>query len=201
VFLNMVATIDGKIITGNRDEPVTDLGSAVDHTLLRRTEKAADAVMTGAQTLRATSAKWNPKAKRRFVVSRSGRVPADHAFFTGGEGYVVTAGSAMFPVPSGVKVVRAGNLTVDFRMALERIRSLGVQRLLVTGGSELNAQLLKDDLIDEIFLTVAPKVKLGADVPTIADGEALPRHALLHFELVEHHVIADEVFLRYRRRR
>ena len=36
VVINMVTTIDGKIITGERGEPVHDLGSATDHAMMRR---------------------------------------------------------------------------------------------------------------------------------------------------------------------
>ena len=199
VFVNMVATIDGKILSGGRNDSVADLGSKIDHLLMKRTERAADAVMLGAQTLRATPGTWNPGAPKRIVVSRSGKLPQDHCFLLGGEAYVATSGSAMFPVPHGVKVIRAGNQTVDFNLLFERLRGMGIQKLLVTGGSELNAQLLKQDLVDELFLTIAPKIKLGEDVPTYAGGEALPRHALQNYHLVEHHVIGDEVFLRYRR--
>jgi riboflavin biosynthesis pyrimidine reductase/predicted DsbA family dithiol-disulfide isomerase len=199
VFINMVATIDGKILSGGRNDSVADLGSKIDHLLMKRTERAADAVVLGAQTLRATPPTWNPQAPRRIVVSRSGRIPQDHCFLLGGEAYVATSGSAMFSVPQGVKVIRAGGERVDLPLLLERLRGLGIQRLLVTGGSDLNGQLLRAGLVDELFLTVAPKIKLGDDVPTYAGGEALPRHALLNFHLVEHHAVGDEVFLRYRK--
>jgi riboflavin biosynthesis pyrimidine reductase len=76
-----------------------------------------------------------------------------------------------------------------------------VEKLYVLGGSEINAELLSRDLVDELFLTVAPKIKLGADTPTFAGGTALPREALLQFELIESQIIGDEVFLRYRRGR
>ena len=76
-----------------------------------------------------------------------------------------------------------------------------VQRLMVLGGSELNAQMFHLDAIDEMFLTLAPKVKLGRDVPTYADGEPLKREELLGFALSEVHRVEDEVFLRYSRRR
>ena len=81
------------------------------------------------------------------------------------------------------------------------LREKGVERLYVLGGSDLNGQLLGADLVDELFLTVAPKVRLGDDLPTYAGGEALPRSDLLDFTLVESHVVQDEVFLRYRRRK
>lgn len=199
VFINMVATIDGKILSGGRNESVADLGSKIDHLLMKRTEKAADAIMLGAQTLRATPPSWNPKSAKRIVVSRSGKFPTDHCFLLGGESYVATSGSAMFPVPHGVKIIRAGSERVDLKLLLERLKGQGIHRLLVTGGSDLNAQLLREGLVDEVFLTVAPKIKLGDDVPTIAGGEALPRYNLINFDLVEHHVIGNEIFLRYRR--
>ncbi|CAN5355783.1 hypothetical protein BH11ARM2_BH11ARM2_12790 [soil metagenome] len=197
-FINMVATIDGKILSGGRHESVNDLGSKVDHKLMKRIERQADAVLVGANTLRATSPKWNPGAAKRIVVTRSGELP-DHAEFFKGEAYVATSGSASIKPPAGVHLLRAGGSSVDLRMLLERLRSMGIQKLAVMGGSELNAQLLRADLVDELFLTVAPKVRLGREIPTYAGGEALPRACIQNYDLVEHHAVGNEIFLRYRR--
>ncbi|RYG33381.1 hypothetical protein EON81_18315, partial [bacterium] len=151
-----------------------------------------------AGTLRATSPRWNPGAAKRIVVTRSGEVP-EHADFFKGESFVATSGSASVKLPAGARLIRAGGSEVDFRLLFERLRSMGVEKLLVMGGSELNAQLLRADLVDELFLTVAPKVRLGRDIPTYADGEALPRACIQNYDLVEHHVVGGEIFLRYRR--
>ena len=95
----------------------------------------------------------------------------------------------------------AGKDALDTGELLTQLRKqLGEQRLLVLGGSETNSNFLAHNLVDELFLTVAPKIKLGRDIPTYAGGEALPREAMLDFQIVEHHVIGDEVFLRYRRK-
>lgn len=82
---------------------------------------------------------------------------------------------------------------------LGALREDGVQRLLIEGGSEINAVFLAADLVDELFLTVAPKVKLGREVPTIADGEPLTRAQVKSWELVSCLTQGSEVFLRYRR--
>jgi riboflavin biosynthesis pyrimidine reductase/predicted DsbA family dithiol-disulfide isomerase len=200
VFIDMVATIDGKILSGSRGEGVSDLGSATDHSVMQRLEGAADGVLVGATTLRATSAKWNPQAKFRFVVSGSGDLPGDAAFFQG-EAYVVTANSSSFELPAPAKAILSGESKVDMSEALKQIRGLGVEKLLVLGGSTLNGELLRHDMVDELFLTVAPKVKLGDDVPTYAGGEALPREEIKRFELIEHRAVGNELFLRYRRER
>jgi len=185
VFINMASTIDGKILTGERDESVHDLGSATDHELMRRIERRAHAVLIGAQTLRASPLKWNPQAPVRIVLSKSGDVPKDAQFLSGGESHI--AG------PNGDLPFS------DLADLLRQLRHQGIERLLILGGSEINAQFLHAGLVDELFLTLAPKIKLGRDVPTYADGESLPRALVQNYNLVEHHVVHNEIFLRYRR--
>jgi len=176
----MIATIDGKILSGGRDESVHDLGSKHDKLMMKRIEASADAVLLGAQTLRATPLSWSPQTVRRYVVTRSGDVPEGHRYLTEGSATILSG-------------------EVDWLRALQGMRDQGVDRLLVMGGSLVNAQLFALGLVDEIFLTVAPKIRLGGDIPTIADGEALPRESIQEFSLVEHHAVGSELFLRYRR--
>ncbi|MCW5941355.1 MAG: RibD family protein [Fimbriimonadaceae bacterium] len=197
VAVNMATTIDGKILTGERDEPVADLGSAVDRATMRRIEASVQAVMIGAGTLRATPGLWYPTDLWRIVVSGSGRVDGGSRFFGDApDRAILLTGSKNLPaLPPGVRVWSA-----DLADALARLRvDLGIERLLVEGGSELNAQLLAADLVDELFLTLAPKVKLGSLVPTYAGGDPLPRHRVQRYRLLEATVVEDEVFLRYRR--
>lgn len=200
-FINMVSTIDGKILTGERDEPVMDLGSKIDHKLMARIESQADAVLIGGNTLRASPANWNPRPKIRVVVSASGNLPAECAFLNNGEPLIATTEKSKFVAPGKAKLLRVGKAELDFVGLLKSLRERGVERLYVLGGSEINAELLQRELVDELFLTLAPKIKLGRDVPTYADGEALPRERVQQFRLVENHRVADELFLRYRRNR
>jgi len=196
----MVTTIDGKILSGGREDHVLDLGSKVDHILMKRIECSADAVLVGAQTLRASPAGWSPAPASRIVVSSSGDLPFDSKFLGSGDPYIATSEEASFPVPDIVTLLRSGIERVDFRRLFQTLRQdLGIKRLLVLGGSELNAQLLAANLVDELFVTIAPKVKLGRDVPTYADGDALPREHLQRYSLIEYHAIGDEIFIRYRR--
>lgn len=196
VFINMVTTIDGKILTGERDEPVMDLGSASDHAVMRRIEAAADAVMVGAGVIRATPRLWYEKRLKRIVVTSSGTVPWDNRFFTDAPEQAFVATNAPIDLPHGV-----GRLPVDIPELLRVLRlEYGVQHLLVEGGSELNASLLQEDVVDELFLTLAPKIKLGRDIPTYADGDPLPRADIRQYELVECHQVEDELFMRYRRK-
>ena len=195
-FINMVSTIDGKTVTGTRRESVPDLGSDHDHEVMRQLELAADGVLIGAGNLRATKGLWYPAELFRIVATRSGDLDYGSRFF------VDAMDKAMVIAPDNVHVPQEiMRLPNDFPSALKRLKSdFGIERLLIEGGSDLNADLLRLDLVDELFLTLAPKVKLGRDLPTYAGGEPLPGRDVQHYGLVEHHVVGDEVFLRYRRR-
>jgi riboflavin biosynthesis pyrimidine reductase len=198
VYINMVATIDGKTVSGERDEPVQDIGSDLDHATMRQIERASDGVMIGAGSLRATKGIHYPAGLWRYVLTESGDVPTDRRFFSDdpSRAYVVAPRGAA--VPPGLNVLEGG----DLRLVLSRIRAEhGVERLLVEGGSEINASFLALDLVDELFLTIAPKVKLGRSVPTFAGGDPLPRAQMLRFELVSCVPVEGEIFVRYARNR
>lgn len=202
-FINMVATIDGKTVIGDRDDSVVGLGSRVDQELMDRIETASDAVLIGGQTLRATSAKWNPKAPIRIGVTRSGSIPFDIQFFSAAnsQSFLACPSKLILDLPDHVRRINAGMHEVDPIWLSKHFRSeLGIKRLHILGGSEINAQFLRHDLVDELFLTIAPKLKLGRDLPTYAGGVPLQREELQNYELIEHHVVESEVFLRYRRK-
>lgn len=202
VYINMVATIDGKTVSGGRDEPVQDLGSDLDHATMRQIERASDAVLIGAGSLRATKGIHYPRGLKRIVASASGDVPKGSRFFTDEPEAAFIATTKGTKVPDGLNVIECGTNQIDWRSLLSTLRSKhGVQKLLIEGGSEINASLLHEDLVDELFLTVAPKVKLGRDVPTYAGGEPLPKDKLLKFRLLSCAQSGDEVFVRYRRDR
>jgi riboflavin biosynthesis pyrimidine reductase len=202
VYINMVATIDGKTVSGGRDEPVQDLGSQLDHATMRQIERASDAVLIGAGSLRATEKIHYPPGMKRIVATASGDVPADRRFFTDEPDSAFVAATKHARTPAGLNIIQCGDDRIDWRLLLKTLKSThGVERLLVEGGSEINASLLGEDLVDELFLTLAPKVKLGRDVPTYAGGEALQRDRLLLFRLLSCTPAGDEVFVRYRRDR
>lgn len=203
IIINMVTTIDGKIVTGDRGEPVHDLGSDIDHSMMRRIQDSVDAILIGAGNQRTTPKLWYPKDKIRAVVTRSGDVLYPSRFFDDAPERAIvfcTEESNLPPLPEAVTVMRIGGGKIDWERALGYLRSVGVERLLVEGGSEINAQLLEQEAPDELFLTIAPKVKLGADTPTYADGRPLPKSRIQEFALLEQHRAGNEVFLRYRRK-
>lgn len=75
----------------------------------------------------------------------------------------------------------------------------GVRRLLVEGGPRVNHAFLRDGLVAEIFLTLAPKLSGSPDAPSIAgDAGALPGETRAARLLTVHAATGGELYLRYR---
>ena len=92
--------------------------------------------------------------------------------------------------PGGAPRFRVGPL-------LERLRAeRGVRSVLCEGGPTLNSMLLDEGVVDELFLCLAPLLAGGTGVPTIVEGQALPRPAVM--EIVWVHESESHLLLRYR---
>jgi 2,5-diamino-6-(ribosylamino)-4(3H)-pyrimidinone 5'-phosphate reductase len=87
---------------------------------------------------------------------------------------------------------------VDLQSALATLRQLGVQRLMVEGGSILNFELLRLGLVDEVTAYVAPMVFGGNSAPTLAGGSGLKRSEAIPLRLIETETWEDgSVLLKY----
>jgi len=216
VLVNMAMTADGKIATANR--AVSSFGSARDHEHLLELRATVDAVMAGARTVDSAPINLGPgpaKFRRlrlrrglneynlRVVVSGSGRVNPraeifKHRFspvivFTTRRASAADLGR-LRAVADEVKVF--GKREINFRAALRWLcERWGVNRLLCEGGGELNAALFRAGLVDELHLTICPRIFGGRDAPTIAGGSGFPRlDAVAQFEIISCQRIGDEVF-------
>lgn len=190
VFFNMVTTIDGKTVSNTANDPIT-LGSKTDYAIMRFLETKADAILIGAGTLRSTPKLNYPTEIPRIVISASAELDFNVPFFTEapGKAYVATEK----PLPEGIK-----QLPLQLPALMKALREMGIKHLLCEGGSNLNGDMIRNGFVDELFLTLAPKIKLGTSLPTYAGGEPLPENEILNFDLVESHVIENEIFVRYR---
>jgi riboflavin biosynthesis pyrimidine reductase len=83
---------------------------------------------------------------------------------------------------------------VDLPSLLRSLREEGVRALICEGGPILHGSLQADGLVDELFLTIAPKLS-GGKAPHILEG-ALP--AVAELELAWLLEEEGELFARYR---
>jgi riboflavin biosynthesis pyrimidine reductase len=192
VAMNFVATVDGRATIEGRSGPI---GSDSDTEMLVGLRSRFDAVMIGAGTMRAE--RYGPMKPLLVLVSGRLDLPWDAPLFTAeGEVLIFTASETEPPeTVASVEVVRHEG-AVNLGEALRYLRQeRGIRALLSEGGPHLHAQMQADGLVDDLFLTTAPKLS-GGGAPRIVEG-SLPKLVGLGLAwLLEDD---GELFARYRR--
>jgi riboflavin-specific deaminase-like protein len=216
VILNMTSTVDGRASIAGRSGAI---GNLADRELFHALRASVDAVMAGAGTVRVEryGRIIRDEAVRRRRVEHglseeplacivSGRVslPPDTPLLREPQARVVilTASSASLPdAPAQVDYVRAeraGRLDLGAAVA-ELGERFAVRTLLCEGGPHLNTELLLAGLVDELLLSLSPKLAGGED----GTGEALrilagaEFTAPLELELLSAQESGSHLFLRY----
>ncbi|MFI0443990.1 dihydrofolate reductase family protein [Actinomadura sp. 6N118] len=201
--IGMVMSADGSVTDA---EGWTDgLGGEADFRVFRTLRALADAILVGAATVR--TGRLGPARLRSDLRERRGGPPAPIVvvsrsldldwslpLFTEAETptIVVTTKAAAPAVPSGIQVVAAGQEDLDLPAAIRELReTLGLERLLCEGGPALATSLIREGLVDELCLNIAPALlgttPLLGELPAPID---LALTALYEDEAV--------LFLRYR---
>jgi 2,5-diamino-6-(ribosylamino)-4(3H)-pyrimidinone 5'-phosphate reductase len=84
----------------------------------------------------------------------------------------------------GVDVYVDDSEKVNLLKALETLKEIGVERLMVEGGATLNFELLRLGVVDEVTAYVAPMIFGGANAPTLAAGSGLEQSDAIPLKLV-----------------
>lgn len=209
--VNFVSSVDGRAAFQGRSG---QLGDKTDREMFHGLREQVDAVMAGTGTVRTERyGRLIPDPQRRErraragrtpeplagLVTRSGEVPADAPLFSEPEARIVVFGPTDLKVDSWaaqVEVVRLDPGELTLTTAMRRLRSdFGTRSVLCEGGPILFSALLHEQLVDELFLTLAPKLAGGGASPTISNGPELPELARLN--LVWALERAGSLYLRY----
>jgi riboflavin-specific deaminase-like protein len=192
VFSNFAMTVDGKIAFANGK--FVPFGSKRDLEHLYELRATADAVMCGARTIEVTGTILGNGGEKfrklrlkhglaefplRVIVSGSGSInPAAKIFKKRFSPIVILTTERISK--SNLKNLRAvadeikicGKTEINFHDVSRWLREKwNVRRLLCEGGGELHSALIQASLLDELHLTVCPKIFGGRNAPTIADGK------------------------------
>lgn len=99
---------------------------------------------------------------------------------------------------AGIKVIEVSGEPDDLNLSevLTKLGELGITSVLVEGGAEINASLLKHKLVDKILCFVAPKIVGGvAPSPVKGEGIALMKDAF-EFNSVEIEKIGNDILIK-----
>jgi GTP cyclohydrolase II len=179
VVLTYVQTLDGKIATVTGDS--TRLGGQEERCVSHALRAACDAVMVGVGTVLRDDPQLIVRlvpgtSPLRVVLDSTLRMPSTARILRGDPVTVVlTTDRAaesdrerLRALGAGIRVVPAGPAGVDLSAALEVLRELGVQTLLVEGGARVITSLLGARLVDRIIVDTSAKI-IGSGIEAVGD--------------------------------
>ena len=220
VLINFASSADGKI----NPAPDKRAGKFVmsrqreDLQRMRSLRAQADAVLIGAANLRADDPDLAVPADER-AARRVSKQPEPLRLVVTGAGDGISPGMKMFDPARGgpAIVVHTGRMPEPTRRALAAVAELvqlgeeevaipsllvwlnkrGVRTLLCEGGGHLVAQLFAARAVDELYLTIVPRILGGDNAPTLAGGPGFASDEIPDPKLASVEHIGDELFLRY----
>jgi riboflavin-specific deaminase-like protein len=186
LIINMVSALDGKATIEWRTK---GLSTDLDRELFHRLRTQVDAVMVGAGTVRAErygrmvksdelraariDAALDPDPLAVIVTARLD-LPADLPLLNEPEQRVAIATGSDATLPDLGDQVTYERTGDDLPLLMARLREQhGVRSVLCEGGPTLNSYLLAAGLVDELWLTLNPKLAGGAAALTIVAGREL----------------------------
>lgn len=194
VWVNCAASADGRLAFAGGKRAL--LSSTDDLRRVQQLRANADGILVGVGTVvkddPSLRVHWDllgqppGRAPTRIVVDSSGRTPPTARILDGTIPTIVATSercTRTFPPP--LQTVVAGRSSVDLARLFVRLHELGIRRLMVEGGSQVIASVLRQGLFDRFTVFYASVVIGGATAPPVAGGEdPTPPAATVNLRLV-----------------
>jgi 2,5-diamino-6-(ribosylamino)-4(3H)-pyrimidinone 5'-phosphate reductase len=214
VILNAAMTLDGKIATKTGSSKISN-----EKDLLRVHElrKEVDGIMVGINTViidnpRLTAHKIESSKEDnpiRVIVDSKGRTPLASKVLNKDAPTIIAVANNYkddFITTDRWKILEKtadfyfnGEKQVDLKDLMNYLYSKGIKRLMLEGGSTLNFSMLKEGLIDEIRICIAPMVVGGFKAKTLFDGEGFDKmEDAVKLDLIESYNLDEDLILHYK---
>jgi 2,5-diamino-6-(ribosylamino)-4(3H)-pyrimidinone 5'-phosphate reductase len=174
-------TIDGRIASKKR---YSKLSCPYDLKRLHKLRAESDGIMVGANTVIIDDPSLRVKFVRgknptRIVVDGLLRTPISSRVYTlkTAKTIVLTTNSAPKDKVEalkrlGVEVIKFQDKPpIDMNVGIKELYNRGLKKIMVEGGGELLWYLFKDDLVNELRVTISPYIFGGKDSVSLVMGE------------------------------
>lgn len=190
-------TVDGKIATSSGDSRIS---SRDDLVRVHKLRASVDAIVVGISTILADNPRLTVRLAKgknpaRVIVDSRGRIPLDSQIMhTASKVKTIVAVTDKAPeekltnlkkMGAEVLVISEGKKGrsaavphgVNLKLLFRKLEKMGLEKILVEGGGELNWSLLHLRLVDELTITIAPKIAGGRLATTLVEGDGFDEMA------------------------
>jgi len=216
VAVNMAMSLDGKITTYRREDIA--LGTDHDRRTMDVLRADVDAVIVGSGTVKHDGfpiiiryedleaqriARGLPPHPTNVTLSRSLDMPSTRPFFRHPETDKIVFTTRAAPsarikrFTKYAEVIVLPGRNISPMRVLDHLKRRGIERVLLEGGGEVHFAFAKEGVVDDVYITITPRLIGGATTPTILDGKGFLAAHHLKLELVSCERVGDELFLKY----
>jgi 2,5-diamino-6-(ribosylamino)-4(3H)-pyrimidinone 5'-phosphate reductase len=184
-------TVDGKIATSSGDSKIS---SREDLVRVHKLRASVDAIVVGISTILADDPRLTVRLAKgknpsRVIVDSRGRIPLDSQIMrTASRVKTIVAVTDQAPEEKIMKLRDMGTQVlvisegkkgqsaavphgVNLKLLFRKLEKMRLKKILVEGGGELNWSLLRLGLVDELTITIAPKIAGGRLATTLVEGD------------------------------
>ncbi|PIZ64896.1 hypothetical protein COY14_03650 [Candidatus Roizmanbacteria bacterium CG_4_10_14_0_2_um_filter_36_9] len=202
LYTSFASTIDGKIIV--KDEGYWPIGSKVDYEYFTHLRAHADAIVDAKNTalqfgkytiktihddtFQTYRRELGKQGLPEYIVLTSNSDEALEEALANDHGFVPT-----------IITPKAGQSRVSVVNLIDYLNEKGYRNVFIDGGPTLIAQLIQEKVLDEVHLTIAPKIfgsRPGMTL-TMCEGILFSPSNIPKFKLKSVHQEGNEVMLRY----
>lgn len=183
VILNAAMSIDGKISTRKNDSAIS---SKLDLVRVHKLRSTVDGIVIGISTVLEDDPILNvrysitrKKNPTRIIIDSKARIPLNSRIIESSNKIqtiiAVTHNASSRKIKEiqkkGAQVLVYGNGRVNLRNLFQQLEKMGLKKIIVEGGGEINWSVLKLGLVNELVVTISPVVIGGRDAKTLVEGK------------------------------
>lgn len=210
IILNAAMSVDGKIATKKGE---SRLSSNADKIRVHKLRSKVDAILVGKNTVNRddphlTVRRVRGKNPIRIVLDSYATISTKSKIVrTSNKIPTIIAVSKKAPVKNlkllqkyPLKIVIAGNNTVNLKKLLHTLARLKIKKILVEGGGTVNWQFINQNLFDEIIITVTPFVIGGTTAVSLVGGNGFSKiNKCARLKLKKASRLKNEIVLYYKK--
>jgi len=208
VIFSAAVTLDGKLATRTGDSKLSSKG---DKNRVHKLRSKVDAILIGKNTAKLDDpvlSAHNTKKKNPIriildsnatiknssrILRTSSKIPT---IIVVGERASKNNLQRLEKLP--IQIIVCGKDRINVKKLLVTLRKQGIKKILVEGGGETNWSFVKENLTDEIIITITPYLVGGVTATTLVDGDGFSTIAKsVKLKLKSIKKIKNEIILHY----
>ncbi len=208
VILRSSISLDGKIATKTGN---SNLSSKKDLLRVHKLRSKVDAILIGKNTMTID----DPLLTVRHVVGKNPvRVILDSTGYVKSNSQIIQTCRKIPTIIAvsekisekniarlqryGLEVIKCGHKKINLKKLLYILKKKNIKKLLVEGGGTTNWSFFKDDLVDEIIITITPYIIGGKNAISLVQGNGFNKILKSRsLKLKNIHHLKNELILRY----